>query len=1359
MSEFRKEMIKGTIQEIRGPRFGSDEIISYDPWDEYLIGTLIPVDWKTRSERFKNDDSEGNYSIQEVSSTTSPDNEIIDETDYVGSEDAASSAIVNNLSSNSILNPNSQIRTFGISFSIEAENPQIDICTSWARYFKNNDVSEGYNLKGEIVQKENGSSQEDNFEESEEEDFISYLLSKDRNVEEETAEEEVEDEKPSFFWQRKSYGYIKSFVIDKEFEKGKTITLENTGDGSIELFIRRYPIENQKYNISIYLINNLIPDYKNNNFHAETEECLFQPSIRVNLDKKYKLGMKTLMEGNSELDFIYRNKQVLATGHLTSVIWEDIDYANEFDKDLLWPDGDILSRNDKDFEDFFEPTIRSEFVPLYPINLPNFNLNGLDLVLEAKVLANSTQDEICSNLMHLVDAYSEWIENNKKEVEKLKKEGELSSADLDIIFGKKDSIGLLTKQEKARDRIKEGIDLIKNEKLVYLSFCFANKTISLQNEWDQKYRDADKDFEWRPFQLAFILMNLESIFNDNSENKDVLDLLWIPTGGGKTEAYLGIMAYTMALRRLKSRFGLSDEKTGAGVSIISRYTLRLLTVQQFRRTLKMVTAAEFLRVWTENGITGWRPKNCSLSDDWLYGSVRFSVGMWVGGAVTPLHLSKVVGRNDVGAMGILKAGTEKMEDALGNPAQIIKCPVCGSWLSVPEDGLTDNKNMVHVLVEIESKEVLEKALDEILKLDPDISYTVSDKNTKKNIFTISLIFNKSFSQGSFLALMENIESVIDEGYDIKFLSLNKIHPGYLSSRGRIGRTRLVEETDFEIWCTNPECESNSFWKEGSPKSDNKFQFPDGNYERGLESPFIKNLKIPIPAYLIDEHVYYRCPTVLVCTADKIARLSFVPKAGTIFGNVDKFNKYYGYFREGTLPEYCSEAAFRDENNVVLSGLKAPDLIIQDELHLMDGPLGSLFGLYESIVSFLIEKNGGNPKYIASTATINNAQKQVNLLFAKDVLQFPPYGLDISDSYFVKDNKEMDWNEKNKGRVYLGIYAPGLGHFTHQVRIYSRLLKVGQKNYNEDDSREKNSKYYWTLVGYYNAIRELGSAVALYKDDIIARLNQISIEDDIRSLNPEDDKVELSSRIDSTKLPLILDKLERDGSTPEHPVYNAIFTTSMFGTGVDISHLSTMMVNSQPKTTGSYIQATGRVGRSYGGFIIDLLRSGRPRDLNHYEMFSSYHSRIYREVEPVSVSPFSKGCLSKGLGPSLVAFLRNSKGLNCDWVKEDGKTILEDDAYKDIELFSSLLKKRLTKCNIGKEEDVLKFVEEGVKKWIKVAEETEELYYYENKFKNLPIKRNIVLGDPEHEKSDGLETVFKNAPQSLREIEDTLGFWV
>ena len=151
---------------------------------------------------------------------------------------------------------------------------------------------------------------------------------------------------------------------------------------------------------------------------------------------------------------------------------------------------------------------------------------------------------------------------------------------------------------------------------------------------------CDEDaFKWRAFQLAFILINLESIWDNDSKNKSVLDLLWIPTGGGKTEAYLGIMAFTMALRRLKAKYGLIKEKTGAGVSIISRYTLRLLTVQQFRRTLRMVTAAEYLRVYKFHGKFGWRNSN-AISEDWIYGSVRFSVGMWVGGSVTPLHLNK-----------------------------------------------------------------------------------------------------------------------------------------------------------------------------------------------------------------------------------------------------------------------------------------------------------------------------------------------------------------------------------------------------------------------------------------------------------------------------------------------------------------------------------------------------------------------------------------------------------------------------------------------------------------------------------------------------------------------------------------------
>ena len=1350
--ELRKEMIKGVIEEIRGPRYGSKEVIEYDPWDEYLVGTTIPIEWKNLSERNKSENDE------EISYNDPLEAEMVEDMDYDNSEDNDSETIVNSLSSNSILNPNSQIRSFGISFSVKEENPTIDICVSWARYSKDFDSEEAYSLKGEIVNRIEDANEGDDSNE----------LNSDK------------EKSKSFFWKRESYGYIESVTIDDECHQGKEIILEGEEEeNNIKLYIKSFLLENNKLEISVYLMNNLKPDYSNKRFRAETEECLFQPSIRVCLDDESVLGMDTLVEGNDELDFLYREKEVVGSGHLTSVIWKDIDYYKEFDDELLWPDGkNLIEEKGEKFKKFFNPSIRSEFVPLYPINLPKFDLDDVNLILNAKILADSTQEELYKNLKNLVDSYCKWIKKNYNEAERLKSENKLSSDEETIIFGDTNRKGLLKKQEEALNRIEEGIKLIHDKEIVYLAFCFANKTISLQNEWDKEYRNVEDDFEWRPFQLAFILMNLQSIFDENSKNKDVLDLLWIPTGGGKTEAYLGIMAFTMALRRLKARFGLIDERTGAGVSIISRYTLRLLTVQQFRRTLKMVTAAECLRVWKNNGTIGWRPENCSLEDDWIYGSVRFSVGMWVGGSVTPLHLNKNNNNGEpIGAMGILKSREHVAKGASGNPAQIIKCPVCGSWLSIPDDGLTDETNEVHLVVKASSKEKIERLLENVDELKNMGDYSVSDENLKSDYYTISLIFNGPYSFKEYKDLITEIDSELSEGdSSFSFKSLNVSNPGYFTSRGEL-KPRKEKETDFEIWCTNPDCKLNHFWKEGAPISDCEFKFPDGNYERYIQSPFENNQKIPIPAYLIDEHVYFRCPTVIVSTADKIARLAFQPSAGSIFGNIDGYNKFYGYYRNELFPERASVRLFKDENNKEIESLCAPDLIIQDELHLMDGPLGSLFGLYESVVSFLIEKNGGNPKYIASTATINNAQKQVNLLFAKKLSQFPPYGLTISDSFFVKDEVEEDlehekmdnetdshhfnkWDENNKGRIYLGIYSTGLGHFTHQVRIYSRLLKLGQDNFNED-----NKKYYWTLVGYYSAIKHLGSAVALYKDDIVSRLNQISVLDNMRPLNPEDDKIELSSRIDSTELPLILDKLERDGNHKPHPEYNAIFTTSMFGTGVDISHLSTMVINSQPKTTGSYIQASGRVGRSHGGLIIDLLVSGRIRDLNHYEMFSSYHSRLYREVEPISVSPFSKGCLSKGLGPSLVAFLRNAKDLKCDWKGDDAKLILDENADDDIQLFYNSLRNRFLDIDRNSENidynigNLLEFFDGEVEKWKKTAEESDELYYSEATVIQSQINKNIVLGDPEHQKNPETDTVYKNSPQSLREVEDTLGFWV
>lgn len=1287
--ELRKEMIMGVIDEMRGPRFNINEVVKYNPATEYLVGTVIPMDWKPPIKDKRTMDDLGSENINDI--------------DYVGSDDS-NFGMDNVLGNNSpILNPNSQIRSFGLSFMVNSqENISLDICVTWGRYFKDDDSEEGFSLNG----------------------VLSKRQSNDK------------------MWKRESFGEVRKVNVDNSFKNGNKIPVYESDDGSVNLFIKRQELNENRSHISIYLINNLIVTTNKKKSRPEAQDCLFQPSIRVNLkDSKKLVGMDTFAESSDEMDFLYMKKPVLATGHLCSVIWNEIDYYDEFKdlKNLIWPDESAIDNS----QDFTEPTIRTEFLPLYPINLPEFDINENNLELRANKLAYLTQKELYGNLLKLHDSYSEWITKN------VSKRKSLPEKYLKI------SKDIIDNEKEALARIKEGIELIKSEELVYLAFCFANKTINLQDEWKRGINtgvdvdlsdECDDDaFKWRAFQLAFILINLESIWCNDSKNKSVLDLLWIPTGGGKTEAYLGIMAFTMALRRLKAKCGLIKEKTGAGVSIISRYTLRLLTVQQFRRTLRMVTAAEYLRVYKSYGKIGWRNSN-TISEDWIYGSVRFSVGMWVGGSVTPLHLNK----KDIGAIDILKS---EGSEGYGNPAQVMKCPVCGSWLAIPEEGLTDIKNHVHIVVYSNdySKDEIQKNMDEIRENFIG-KIKVTDKTNKKGYFTISICFNRKVQHDEY-------EDLIDYIYDCyEPVSLNKMSPGYIKSQGKVGG-RQRPETDYEIWCTNPKCLLTHDWKEGVPLSINDVEFPDGNYLRILESPFKNNSKIPIPAYLIDEHVYYRCPTVIVSTADKIARFAFEPRAGSIFGVVNKYHRYYGYYRNELLPENHSGRV--KEDFVEINSLLPPDLIIQDELHLMNGPLGSLFGLYENMVNAIIKKQGGNPKYIASTATINNAEKQVKLLFSKKVSQFPPYGLDISDSFFVKDfSNEYGnmWDENNRGRVYMGIYSSGFGHFTHQIRLYSRLLSVANDNLDND-----KLKYYWTIVGYYNAIKELGSGVALYKDDILSRLKNISYDPFTRKLKPEDDNLELSSRIDSTNLPIILDELERDGDN-KPPNYNAIFTTSMFGTGVDISHLSIMIMNAQPKTTGDYIQATGRIGRNHGGLIIDLLRSGRPRDLNHYELFSSYHSRINREVEPISVSPFSEGCLLRGLGPSLVSFLRNVGDVEFN-LDENPANISLENSNQYIELFKESTVERLSNMKFSDNEiqDILTKIDEGVANWKNLVTKMDNggniLEYYE-KFSNFhPPSKNVVLGDPAHEKIDELEVVYKNAPMSLRDIEDTLEFWV
>jgi hypothetical protein len=1154
-------------------------------------------------------------------------------------------------------------RSFGISFMAPFDAKEIDVCVTWGRYTRS------------------------------------------------------DDEK---MWKRESHFCIKKFSLDEDNTR-ECIYSEDDGSITINVMVREN--ENRKKNVRVILVNEL--KVARNAYRPETASCIFQPSIRINVEGCSETS-DTPDDYRDEMNFIYRNRKIDVMGIQCSAVSKSCEYSHNLNEYILWPDGLNLAEKFPEIENFRTPDFRTEFVPLYSIPMPSFDVEGVD-ELSAEKLSEAWDSSSISEIVDpLINAFEMWIESNK-EIQK-SMDGK----------NKKFASRIIKKQEEALKRLKNGLEILMNNEKARLAFCFANRVISLQHQWTGQ----DDDFLWRPFQLAFFLMNIEPIFNPDSEYRDVLDLLWIPTGGGKTEAYLAIIAFTMSLRRLKGSLGSESIQRYYGTAVISRYTLRLLTVQQFRRTLRMITAAEYLRVFIcDSGLRGWRPSACDIKEDWLYGSVRFSAGLWVGGAVSPLHL-----RGNKGAIDIMTSAKEGENES--EPAQVIRCPACNSWLSLPdssESSLPAHDNTIITVVQ-KKKTDLNFEPSELKKMFPEIrEIRVSRDNLRENHETLIIKFDeRDIDIPRISEIMKELEN------HFEFSSLSWRRPGYFGSSFDKGR-RKKKYSDFEIWCPNPDCPLNKDvdWVEGVPSGDGS-EFPDGNAKRKFEGPFIENRRIPVPAYTVDEQVYSRCPTVIISTADKIARLSFEPRAAAIFGNVDKFNIFYGYHRDGLYPRDTTKSSAAHDTDV--EGFLPPELIIQDELHLLDGPLGSMFGIYEASVESLILRGGLRPKYLASTATINNAHDQVRLLFGRDLFQFPPHGLEITDSFFVKEEDSGDaWDERMSGRIYMGIAAPGRGPITPQIRLWSRVLKTSSENTGDEAIR-----YYWTIVGYYNSLRELGGGIAFYREDVVERLKEIS-GDDPRDIDP--DPLELSSRIDSTVLPLVLDRIERDGEQPEVPAYDAIFTTSMFGTGVDVPHLSLMIVSGQPKTTGSYIQATGRIGRKRGGLVLTFLNASRPRDMNHYEMFMKYHARIHESVEPVSVSPYSDGALNRALGPATVAFLRNMPLARADWTEEDGKVILSGESSEDIHYLQEFLANRVEKI-FNREEDVEiieNFLEECIKQWKSVAEEVDELRFSEYVLYR-PEQHNVVLGTPAHEYKN-LKTVFRNAPNSLRDIEETTGFRV
>jgi Helicase conserved C-terminal domain len=403
----------------------------------------------------------------------------------------------------------------------------------------------------------------------------------------------------------------------------------------------------------------------------------------------------------------------------------------------------------------------------------------------------------------------------------------------------------------------------------------------------------------------------------------------------------------------------------------------------------------------------------------------------------------------------------------------------------------------------------------------------------------------------------------------------------------------------------------------------------------------------LPVVVVDDEIYRLLPTLLIATVDKFAQMPWNGKTQMLFGQVDGYCTRHG-FRSPEIDDSDSHPARHGNpaaRTIPMNPLRPPDLIIQDELHLISGPLGTLVGLYETAVDHLCswEVNGQTvrPKVIASTATIRQAREQIHQLFLREVQIFPPQGLDITDNFF---SRQRTPNTETPGRRYIGICASGRRLKAALIRVYTAILASSQDLLNEGAEVDP----WMTLVGYFNSMRELGGTRRLVDDDIQTRLYRMPDRGLAKRSNLE--VQELTSRIPSTDIPIVLDRLEvpflpksdstkkESRQTKNRPI-DVLLATNMISVGVDIRRLGIMVVAGQPKTTAEYIQATSRVGRTHPGLVFTIYNWARPRDLSHYEQFEHYHSTFYQHVESLSITPFSPGSIQRGLASVFVALIR------------------------------------------------------------------------------------------------------------------------
>jgi hypothetical protein len=516
--------------------------------------------------------------------------------------------------------------------------------------------------------------------------------------------------------------------------------------------------------------------------------------------------------------------------------------------------------------------------------------------------------------------------------------------------------------------------------------------------------------------------------------------------------------------------------------------------------------------------------------------------------------------------------------------------------------------------------------------------------------------------------------------------------------------------------------------------------------RGCEFSLRSNS--PLPVLMVDEEIYRECPSMVIGTVDKFAQMPWNGEIQALFGRVVGECQRCGFLTADSehQPGHGPELVHSTERLAPL------DLIIQDELHLISGPLGTLVGLYETAVDALSgrsdEAERVHPKVVASTATVRRAFEQVQALFNRELRVFPPPGLEPEDSFFAV---EQPITESSPGRLYVGVMGPGKSMKTAVVRITSILLAVGS---GLADVNAGLADPYRTIVMYFNSLRELGGAVRLLDDDVASRLDQLRQRGLPRRFPPIYE--ELTSRISSERIPALLRQLEqphhveRDESSPT-PL-DAVLASNMISVGVDVDRLGLMTVMGQPKTTAEYIQASSRVGRQAHapGLVVALYNWTRPRDLSHYERFRQYHATFYRSVEAVSATPFSSRARDRGLPGAFVAIARLgdfdlTPELNADRFASDDASIVVA-----IEHFR---RRAEAVADAETADETLRQLRALASEWNSLAEEPLRYGW------RSPDRTKVPGSDVLLRQAEGGSFGHWDAPGSLREVEETSPVYV